>query len=142
MRRSCWTTIGANTEPRSKPATPPEADRLHRQWRRLLDVQQETVVRGRSPRSKLQYRSNQRVDVAAIGAVIDDSGAYRELAVKQRRRRCRDPGFLNVDDDIAIYLVGVGGPIAEADDVELDRREQLQPRLGQNTHLQISGERT
>src|SRR5258707_12963546 len=78
----------------------------------------------------IQHRSDQRVDVAGIRAVIDDSGAYRELAVKQRRRRRRDPGFLYVDDDIAIHLVGAGGAITEADDVELDRRQQLQPRLG------------
>ena len=61
--------------------------------------------------------------------MIDDSRSYRELAVENRRRWRRDPGFLNVDDNIAIYLVGVGSAIAEADDVELDRRQQLQPRL-------------
>jgi hypothetical protein len=62
--------------------------------------------------------------------VIDDSRAYRELVVEKRRRWRRDPGFLNADDNIAIYLIGVGGTIAKADDIELDRRQQLQPRLG------------
>src|SRR5258708_32931616 len=130
MRRSCWITVGANTTPAPKPAALPEADRLHCQCRRLLEVEHEAAVRRRPSRSKLQYRSEQRVDVAGIGAMIDDSGTYCELAVEKRRRWRCDPGFLNVDDDIAIHLVGVGSAIAEADDVELDRRQQLEPRLG------------
>ena len=44
-------------------------------------------------------------------------------------------------DDLAIDPVGVIGAIAEADDVELDRRQQLQPRLGQDARLQISRQR-
>ena len=82
--------------------------------------------------------ANQRIDIADVGAVIDDGCAYRELAVENRRRGCRDPGFLNVDDDLAIDLVGVGGAIAEADDIELHRRQQFQPRLGQDACFQIS----
>ena len=62
--------------------------------------------------------------------MIDDGGAYRELAIQQRRRRRRDARFLNVDDDLAIDLVGVGGTVAKADDIELHRRQQFQPRLG------------
>jgi hypothetical protein len=64
--------------------------------------------------------------------VIDDSRTDRKLAVEHRGRRRGDPRLLNVDDDIAIHLAGVIGAIAKADDVELHRRHQLQPRLGQN----------
>src|SRR5258708_29820894 len=103
MRRSCWITIGANAAAAPKPAAPPEADRLHCQWRRLLDVQQAAVVSRRSLRSKLQHRSDQRADVAGIGAAIDDSGAYREIAVKHRPRRCRPPAFPYVAHDISIH---------------------------------------
>ena len=67
--------------------------------------------------------------------MIDDRRAYRELAVENRRRRRRDPGLLNIDDDIAVDLVGVVGAIAEADDIELNRRQQFQPRLGQDPAL-------
>ena len=74
--------------------------------------------------------------------MIDDRRADRELAVEHRGRRRRDPGFLDVDDDIAVDLVGVGGAIAKADDIELNRRQQFQPRLGQDSRFQISGERT
>jgi hypothetical protein len=44
--------------------------------------------------------------------------------------------------EYAVDPVGVIGAIAKADDIELDRRHQLQPRLGQNPRFQISGERT
>jgi hypothetical protein len=87
------------------------------------------------------YRSDQRVDIAGIGAVIDDRGAYRELAIENRGRGNRDPGFLNIDDDIAVDLIGVSGAITETDDVELHRRQQLEPRLGQNPRFEIFGKR-
>jgi len=69
--------------------------------------------------------------------VIDDSRAYRELAVQDSRRWRRDPGFLNVDDNIAVDPVGVGSAIAKADDIELNRRQQLQPRLDLDPGFQI-----
>ena len=74
--------------------------------------------------------------------MIDDRRPYRELAIENSGRRRRDPGFLNVDNDVAIDLVGVDRTIAEADDVEIDRCQQFEPRLRQNPLLQISGERT
>jgi len=67
----------------------------------------------------------ERVKVAGVRAVINDRGAYRQLAAEQRSRWRSDPGFLNVDHDIAIDLVGIGGAIAKADNVELDRRQQF-----------------
>src|SRR5260370_34014614 len=103
-----------------------------------LPEPEEYVGGARSPQTKIRKRRDQCVDVTSIGAMIDDSRAYRELAIEQRRRWRRDPGFLNVDDNFAIDLVGVGSAITEADDIELDRRQQLQPRLGQNPRLQIS----
>jgi flagellar biosynthesis repressor protein FlbT len=93
-------------------------------------------------RAEFQHRRDQRIDIAGIGAVIDDRRADREPAVENRGRWRRDPGFLNVDDDIAIDPVGVIGAIAKADDVELNRRQQFQPRLGQDPGFQISGQRT
>src|SRR5882724_10991816 len=88
------------------------------------------TARRHRARAEIKHRRYQRVEIACVGAVIDDSRPYRELAVEDRRRWSRDPGFLNIDDNIAIYLVGVRSAIAKADDIELDRRQQLQPRLG------------
>ena len=54
--------------------------------------------------SEFKHRRNQRIDIADIGAVIDDRRADREPAIQHRRRRRRDSGFLDVDDDVAIEL--------------------------------------
>src|SRR5216684_6228714 len=116
MRRSFWTTIKlsrANTAPAPKRGAPPEIVPLHRQRRRCLDRRHEAVIGTRSPRSRIQHRGDQCVDIAGVGAMIDDSRAYRELAVEQRGRWRRDPGLLNIDDDFAIDLVGVGSAIAK-----------------------------
>ena len=51
------------------------------------------------------------------------------------------PDSLDIDDDIAVHLIGVDGAIAKADDVELHRRHQFQPGLGQDLRFQISGKR-
>ena len=92
-------------------------------------------------RAKLQHRRDQRVDVADVGAMIDDGRAYRKLAVEHRGRRRGDSGLLDVDDDLAIDPVGVVGAIAKADDIEMDRRQQFEPRLGQDARLEIFRER-
>src|SRR6266436_3862461 len=133
-------TISRRRPPRYAGA-PPDRNRLHRQRRRSLDFQNEAVGRRRSLRAEFQHRRDQSVDIAGVGAVIDDCRAYRELAVEKRRRWRRNPGFLNGDDDIAVDPVGVGGAITEANDIQLDRRQQLQPRLGQDPLLQIFGKR-
>src|SRR5229473_7831218 len=76
--------------------------------RRRLDFDDRTIARPGSLRAEFQHRRDQRVDIAGVGAVIDDGRAYRELAVEHGGRRRRDPGFLDVDDDAAIDLVGIG----------------------------------
>src|SRR5436309_1961665 len=62
-----------------------------------------------------------RVDIAEVGAVIDDRRTYCKLAVEQRGGRRCDARFLNVEHDLAIKLVGVIGAVAKAHDVELHR---------------------
>src|SRR5438309_8867957 len=80
---------------------------LHRERRRRLDFHDRTGAAPRSLRSEFLYRRDQRVDIAAVGTVIDDGRAYRELAVENGGRRRGDPGFLDVDDNAAIDLVGI-----------------------------------
>ena len=62
---------------------------------------------------------DQRVDIARLGAVIDDGRADRELAVDRGGGRRGDAGFLQIDDDLGIEPVRIGAAVAEADDVEL-----------------------
>ena len=52
---------------------------LHRQRRRLLDLEHAPSPRRRSLRAELQHRRDQRIDIADVGAVIDDRRADREL---------------------------------------------------------------
>lgn len=63
--------------------------------------------------------------------MVDDRRTYREFSVQQRRRRSRDAGLLNVDDDIAIDAIAVRTSVTEADDIELHRGKQLEPGLRQ-----------
>ena len=96
----------------------------------------------RSPRPEFQHCAKPALSMSHdIGAVIDDRRADREPAVEHRRRRRGDTGLLEIDDDLAIDPVGIVGAIAEADDVEIDRREQFEPRLGQDACLEIFRER-
>src|SRR5689334_3748387 len=74
--------------------------------------------------------------------MIHDRRAYRKPAVEHRRRRRGDAGFLDVDHNLAVEPVGIIRAISEADDVEIDRREKLEPRFGENARLQMFGERT
>src|SRR5437016_1241886 len=55
---------------------------------------------------------HESVQIAGVGSMIDDGGAYGELAVQQRGRWRGNARFLNVDDDLAIDLVGIGGAVA------------------------------
>src|ERR1700733_11275037 len=91
---------------------------LSRQPRRRLDLRQD--VAGRRPLgSEFQHSRDQRIDIAYIGAMIDDRRTYRELAVQNRRRWRRDSGFLNIGDNIAVDPVGIISAITEAYDIEL-----------------------
>ena len=61
--------------------------------------------------------------------MIDDRRAYRELAIQNRGGWGGDAGFLNIDDNSVIDLVGLANQvgiisaITEADDIELNRRQ-------------------
>src|SRR5262249_13115184 len=74
--------------------------------------------------------------------MIDDRGAYREPAIENCRRRSGDTGFLDVEHHYGIEPVGLICPVAEADDVEVDRRQKRELRFSQNARLQMLGERT
>src|SRR5436305_277210 len=76
-----------------------------------------------------------------FSTTLSDIAALPLRSPEEAACKSRLPGFLNVDDDLAIDPVGVIGAIAEADDIELDRRHQLQPRFGQDPRFQISGQR-
>ena len=67
-----------------------------------------------SRRAELDHRGHERVKIAGVGSMIDDGGAYCELAIQKRGRRRGNARFLNVDDDLAIDLVGVGGSDSES----------------------------
>ena len=73
--------------------------------------------------------------------MVDDGAADREPAVKHSGRWRRNAGFLQIDDDLAIDPVGIVGAIAEADNVEVDRREQLEPWLGAHSRFEIGRQR-
>jgi len=73
--------------------------------------------------------------------VIDDRDADREAAADRRRRWCGDPRFLEVGDDLRVQPVGVVAAMAEADDVERNRRQQLEFPRGGDLRLEIAGER-
>src|SRR5262249_6451825 len=120
MKGSCLIRL-RSCVPASAPSAPPPPESLYSRSGRnpLLEA-------GSAARSEFQNSRHQRINVAAIGAVVDDGGADREPAVEHRRRRRCDTGFLKIDDDLAIDPVGIVGAIAEANDVEIDRRQQLE----------------
>ena len=86
------------------------ADKRNAKWKPPdRSRQRQCSTRRRSPRgiarAEIEDRGHQRIEIADIGAMIDDRRADRELAVDQGGRRRRDPGFLDIDDDIAIDLL-------------------------------------
>ena len=60
-----------------------------------------TLIRDARVRAEFQHRRHQRIDVAHVGAMVDDRRADREPAVERGRRRRRDSGLLDVDATIS-----------------------------------------
>src|SRR5215472_8333284 len=58
--------------------------------------------------------------------MVDDRGTDRDAAVDRGGGRCRNAGLLERDHQLRVEPVRVGTAIAEADDVELHRRQDLE----------------
>src|ERR1019366_7970614 len=84
----------------------------------------------------------ERVNVARAGTVIDDGRANGETTVHRGGGRCGDAGLVQIGDDLAVDLVRVLRTVAKANDIQRNRREQLQSRLLFDGLLQILGQRT
>ena len=97
-------------------------------WRLTSPASRRAVIR-RSPRAEFKHRSHKRIEITCIRAVIDDGGTDRELSIERRGRRRRNSGLVDVSHDLAVDAIGSVRTITEADDIELGRRHQFQPRL-------------
>ncbi len=77
-----------------------------------------------------KYGLHESIDIVCRGPMIDDGGADDGPAA-DGGQGWRDPALLmQVRHDFGIQAVGIGTPVAEADDVQWYRGKQFQFRLG------------
>src|SRR5581483_11837948 len=79
------------------------------------------------------------VNVRSCGAMVDDGGANYRATVERRQRRCGHAPLLQVHDDRRLRLVALAAQ-SEADDVERDRRHDLELRQRPQARLQVPGD--
>ena len=84
-----------------------------------------------------EYRVDQRVDIALPGSVIEDGGADGQPAIDTGGGWCRHTAFLKIRDDRRIEHVGFVASVAEANDIELYRRQQFQARICGDAHFEM-----
>src|ERR1035441_6662709 len=92
-------------------------------------------------RTESESGIDQCVDIGSEGAVIDEGGANRQTAIDGGCGRRGNARFLQIGNDVLIELVRVFGAVPEANDVERNRRQQLQCRLTLNALLHVFRQR-
>ena len=96
-----------------------------------------------APLAELDHRLEQAVEVGLGGPVVGEVDPDREALGQARGRGRGDAAFLQVGHDLGVQAIGLGGresaaPDAEADDVERDRRHQLEALLLEHQGRQIA----
>src|SRR5215831_12981955 len=78
------------------------------------------------PGAKFQYRIDQCIDVARLGAMVEYGRSYCQAISEHSCGRRRNAGLVQISHDLCIQLVRIFTAIAETDNIKGNRGKKFQ----------------